>query len=283
MEILFSSYLIGEIYEKTDSMLVSLSVNLMSKEYISAVDLIKVKSDTKSLILNMASDSYRIRAVARKINYFNYDKVLQFPVPQIKNKKFKNSLIVGGTSALGMSLAAILIKNDFKVTLSYRNEEKLAELKNKLSFLDLNKTNFFKFDTYEKNDIPYSDYTHVFYCLSPKIFHSNNGEYSELKYQEFIKSYIHTPKFIYDNIDHASLDKFVIPSTSMLNEPALVNVSEYIISKKEMEIYFKELNNQLGEIFFLPRISGFQSTQYLDQTNKLESPLKIAEMILRLI
>ena len=283
IEFLFSSYLIGEIYELTDSMLVSLSVTLMSKEYIPEVDSIKVKSDTKSLILNMKNDSYRIKAVARKINYFNYDKVIKFPVSQIKNRKFENSLIVGGTGALGMSFASILIKNGFKVTLSYRNEEKLAELKEKLSFLDLNRTNFFKFDTGEKNEIPDSDYTHVFYCLSPKIFHSNNGEFSDLKYQQFLNSYIHTPKFIYDNIDHTSLNRFVIPSTSMLNDQALVNASEYMISKKEMEIYFKELNDQIGEVFFLPRISGFQSTQYLDQSNKLESPFKIAEMILGLV
>jgi hypothetical protein len=263
--LLYISYYFGVEISYKNNMIINVHVSANYTQQNSVVRSFSKKHGLAEC-LEINSPNQKIKAIGRKFEL--YDSSNSNFNLNLGRYGAQKAVIFGGTGSLGSTIAKLLIRDGSQVHITYRSREKLETIYGQ----ELNLIVPWKYNLLENNIPEVDGITHLYYLLTPSIFLPNKPNFSTEVLQTFSYYYIDNLRNVISAYSSSSLQFVFSPSTKAIDEPVL-NLKEYITSKKEMEFLLQQisiLNPNLTISY--PRIEAFESLQTTNISKSSKKP-----------
>ena len=113
-------------------------------------------------------------------------------------------------------------------------------------------------------NLPNTNFNHLYYFASPKIFNQKNIKFDRNLYEMFEFFYCQTFEKIALEFIKRGVEKIFYPSTIAIHQP-IIGIEEYIKAKKKGEKICKKISSKYNVSIIYPRIDRILT----DQTNSI--------------
>lgn len=235
------------------------------KSFNKTIGAVKIRCEFKNLSANINA-LFRPRPIKTPKSIFIKEN---YKIVNLKNLK---PIIIGGSRGIGAWMAKFIVIGGGNVNFTYcYGEDEANELIKDMADYQQNiKTvQFDVLGNINKKQMNYfKDRNSLFYFATPKIIPNSNKNFDNEIYEKFNEYYINSFIRLISNPILKNIKYIFYPSTIFIDKKEN-NLREYIASKSQAEKICREIAEENGKIFYIPRLPKMLT----DQTNSFTNDL----------